>query len=193
MNRWTPEEELKLLTDISAGKKFSDLAPIYNRSDSALELRLKKIIYENIQFGKKSINSLHKSTNIPESTINQYFYSYKDYLEKQQKIKEKKGEDVKTVVDNVVNIINSANYPTDQTAQNNIHKGGSSNKLDSLLHISKLDKKIDKLATKLEKENKLLGAIVENKMLKNQINKLNKKNELDDDMKKIIKKMARKK
>ena len=67
-NKWTAEEEIKLVNDISKGKTFSDLKDQYNRTELALELRLKKIIYENINAGKTA-SSLAKSLKLQEDKI----------------------------------------------------------------------------------------------------------------------------
>ena len=48
--RWTREEEGKLLKLIASGKTCKELTGGFNRSENALELRLKKIIYDNIVY-----------------------------------------------------------------------------------------------------------------------------------------------
>ena len=73
---WTQEEELQFLKNLSAGKNLEELAIIHNRSVSALELRLKKIVYDNILNGT-SQTSLALLLKIPEDKIVQYCYEYK--------------------------------------------------------------------------------------------------------------------
>ena len=82
---WTNQEEINFIKDISMGQKISDLANKYNRSTSALELRIKKIIYDNIISGKNEYN-LSKILKIPKEKIKQYYYEYHGFLEKKGKI-----------------------------------------------------------------------------------------------------------
>ena len=42
--RWAKEEELRFIKGVAGGKTFDELAVVHNRTSSALELRLKKII-----------------------------------------------------------------------------------------------------------------------------------------------------
>ena len=42
--RWTINEEKQLINDIANSKSYQELAPKYNRSANALELRIKKIV-----------------------------------------------------------------------------------------------------------------------------------------------------
>ena len=82
--RWTLEEEKKLIKAIKHGVNLDNLAKQFNRSENALELRLKKIIYDTIA-EKKSLKSIVKSLNFTEDKVKQYFYSYKDMMEKKGK------------------------------------------------------------------------------------------------------------
>jgi len=189
-NKWTAEEEIKLVNDISKGKTFSELKDQYNRTELALELRLKKIIYENINAGKTA-TSLAKSLKLQEDKINQMFYAYKDYLDKQGKpttnitIPETKiinKSKVTDVVNEVIDKITEHKININPTTHNNEKNNKDKDKDDII-------KKIEKIANKLEAENKLLKAIVDNKLLKDEINKLNKRGEIDKKTKKILKKL----
>ena len=81
-NRWTIEEESKLLKLIASGKTYKELSGGFNRSENALELRIKKIIFENISNGK-SADRVSSLLNMPKDKIMQYYYAYKDYINKQ--------------------------------------------------------------------------------------------------------------
>ncbi|ARF08789.1 hypothetical protein Catovirus_1_839 [Catovirus CTV1] len=85
---WTKEEEIEFVKDISNGKELNDLAGKYNRSANALGLRLKKIIYDNIESGR-SEKKLANITKISEDKIKQYYYEYKGFIEKKNKTIEK--------------------------------------------------------------------------------------------------------
>jgi len=82
--KWTLDEEKQLIKAIKHGKSFESLAKEFNRSENALELRIKKIIYDTIS-EKKSLKSIAKSLNFNEDKVKQYFYSYKDMMEKKGK------------------------------------------------------------------------------------------------------------
>jgi Fe-S oxidoreductase len=82
--RWTLEEEKKLIKAVKHGEKIDSLAKAFNRSENALELRIKKIIYDTIS-EKRSLKSIAKSLNFTEDKVKQYFYSYKDMMEKKGK------------------------------------------------------------------------------------------------------------
>ena len=81
-NRWTREEESNLLKNIQSGKTYAELAGGFNRSENALEMRVKKIIYENITSGKTP-SKISELLNISSDKIMQYYYSYKEHLEKE--------------------------------------------------------------------------------------------------------------
>ena len=181
-SRWTHEEELNLIKDISSGATLDSLATKHNRSISAMELRLKKIIYENASTGK-SLDSISKLLNIPEDKVRQYFYSYKEFREKhtgliddiiptiksssnhQSKFSGSKGSD------------NRSSGSKGSDNQSGGSKGSSSNKLD----------KIKSKLRKMEEENRIIKLIIENKELTHKLNKLIKDGKLDEGVKNLIK------
>lgn len=163
-SRWTRDEELNLIKDISAGVSLEKLAEKHNRSISAIELRLKKIIYENMLAGK-SLDMISKLLNISEDKTRQYFYSYKEFKEKHT---------------GLVDDINISNKIDNEEKQNvEIQSGGKSSN-------EKMDKIKSKLK-KMEEENKIIKLIVENKELTHKLNKLIKDGKLDESVKKLIK------
>lgn len=90
--RWTRDEEMRLIKDISAGKDFYELADNYNRSSNALELRIKKIIYDNIQVGK-TIEQLSRILNMSPQRISNYYDHYRDINKKNNDKIENNKED----------------------------------------------------------------------------------------------------
>ncbi len=64
---------------------MDSIATTLGRTSSALDLRLKKIIYDNMTAGK-SPESLSALMHIPVDKIQQYYYEYKGFLEKKAKI-----------------------------------------------------------------------------------------------------------
>ena len=189
--RRTLEEEKKLIKDVKNGLDISSLAKELNRSENALELRIKKIIYDSIA-GSKSINVISRSLNLPEDKVKQYFYSYKDMMEK-------KG---KNTVDIVENNNNNNNKKDDVLSNIKLHvnekkdsKGGSrkehkrdsrkEHKGGSKKENSKEHSRID--LDKLKRQNDKMETILKNVQLKNEIKKALKTNKLDKDEIKIVK------
>lgn len=83
--RWTKEEELKFIQGVASGQSLDELGIAHSRTKSALQMRLKKIIYENVA-GGKSANMLATMLKLPVDKVKQYFYSYKEFIEKNKGI-----------------------------------------------------------------------------------------------------------
>ena len=86
-NKWTRDEELILMKEISNGETLEDISTKHHRSIPSVELRLKKIIFENVNGGKK-IENVASVLNLPVNKIREYFYSYKEFREKHKSIEE---------------------------------------------------------------------------------------------------------
>ncbi len=155
-NRWTEEEEHNLVKYISHGKKISDLANTFNRSENALSWRLKKIIYENMIHGK-TVKNLSKLLNLPDDTINQYYYSYKDYISK-------KNKDV-----------------------SNIKINTTLTKSDKKPHIKQSGGEVINKIERIERQNRIIKAVLENKELRANLKKQYRKGLLDKGTQKILK------
>lgn len=173
---WTKEEEMHFLKDISHGSNIQDLVKQYNRSQSALELRLKKIVFDNIESGK-NYYKLSKIVKIPEDTIKQYYYEYKAFLEK-------KGT-LQNEIDKVIKMKqNNDDYIPNKQNKDNRYEQNSRNKNKEAI-INKFKKKI----RKIERENKIMKEILDNIKFKNNITKLIDQGLIDDKTKRIIKKI----
>ncbi len=173
-NKWTNEEELNLVKDISAGIAFETISQKHGRSISAIELRLKKIIYVNACSGK-SMDNISKLLKIPEDRVKQHYYSYKEFKEKHSKI----IDDVK--IPDIISVNNqhivSNNLQSTKTHNTTCIQSGGNYKLE----------KIELKIQKLELENRLIKSIVENKDLTHKLNKLIKEGRVDKGVKHIIK------
>jgi hypothetical protein len=174
-NRWTFEEESKLLKLLSSGKTCKELSGGFNRSENALELRVKKIIYENIS-NNKSPEKISELLSMPKDKVMQYYYSYKDHLEREQKIgggntlsvKESEVSQTKfdynlSKIDNLSKLNQNPGRPVKSVKPvklNNNKVGGSytSDKLEKL--------------EKLELQNKKMKLLLENQILKHRLAKL---------------------
>ena len=77
--KWTNDEELKLIKSISVGKSIEQIATDHNRSISAVDMRLKKIIYENISSGL-SIDRISKLLNLPNKSLKKQLHQNSSYI-----------------------------------------------------------------------------------------------------------------
>lgn len=199
--RWTEQEEISLLKDISNGVSLDLLSQKHNRSVSAIELRLKRRIYDNVQHGK-SLHEITKVMKMNSDKVAQYYWSYKEFKENKDKNKDKNKD---TNVQNSVPFI----QPTVQTFQPvqinsqipvqfqvpsslSIQAGGGDNDVNNAMVNKAFEepKVIDKLEMKLKKletENRILKLVVENRELRGQLKKLIKEGKVDESIKNLIK------
>ena len=169
---WTKDEEIKLLKEIADKKSISELAKIHDRSENAIELRLKKLIYDNI-VGGKSKSSLAKLLNIEPDKIKQYYYEYKGFIEKKgMTVDKEKLSDIEHKLDKDIS----------REKSKKSEKSDKSNK-------SKKEEKIKDRLRKLEKENKVMKEILDNIGMKKKIDKLIDHGFLNSKIKSIIKKI----
>ena len=193
-SRWTREEELKLIKSISTGESLDILSIKHGRTSSAIELRLKKIIYENA-IGGKSMENISKLLNIPEEKIRQYFYSYKEFNEKHG------------------GLIDAIHMPPDnptplpipvpmQFGGNNYMKNQMNNQMNNQIIGGRLNQgsftenkfeKFEEKLKKLELENKILKLVVDNKDLTLKLNRLIKDGKVDKSIKGVIKSIRKSK
>lgn len=195
MSKWTKEEELDLIKDIANGLQIEHIAIKRNRSNSAIELRLKKIIYENIIAGR-SAEIMSKKINMPIDKIKQYFYSYKDFKEKHSdKIEDKINlkinksdffHDHKNQHDSST-VFTKLHHEIEKIKENTNEKHSNLN-YNKKLKSTDLENKIKQL----ELENKLINLIVENKQLNSQLNKLIKDGKVNKNIKIAIKNIREK-
>ena len=164
--KWTRQHELELVNTVAKGGSLESFSQLHNRSKTATELRLKKIIYENY-IGGRSLESISKLLNIDFDKITQYYYSFKDFKEKQNKNIDQHQHATMGVVTN--------------PDAKQIQYGG-----ETLSNVDKLNGIKLKLK-KIEIENKILKLIVENKNLTEQLNKLISDKKIDPSVKQLIK------
>ena len=164
-NRWTVQEESKLLKLLATGKTCKELSGGFNRSENALELRVKKIIYENITNGKEP-ERIAVLLNYPKDKVMQYYYSYKDYIGKQQ-----------GGMNNNSDNINKSINPTTNDKFNKLDQINQINQLNN--EKSQISKQHDLNQMKggekvfsLENQNKHMKLIIENYILKQKLAKL---------------------
>lgn len=215
-SRWSRDEELMLIRDISTGINIETIATKHNRSSSAVELRLKKIIYENAMSGR-SIENISKLLKLNEEKTRQYFYSYKEFKEKhtgliEDNSKLKQDNRPQTGIQKGGQLQIPQNIP--QNIQQNIPQNTYPPNIQNIplqnVDITQLPtinnqliqpqhfggetaRKLHKIQSKMHKienENKALKLIVENKELTQQLNKMIKEGKVDKSVKKLIKVMG---
>jgi hypothetical protein len=159
--KWTPEEELKFITAIKNGISLEKLSNIHNRTQSALELRLKKIIYSKILDGM-SKNKISSLLNISLQNVEQYYYSYMSWLESKQTKQIKQTEQIEQPKINKITKIN----------KNNKHQYNNTN--------IELEIKL------LKKENKLLKLLLSDISIRKYIYDRYRNRKLDEKTMKIL-------
>jgi hypothetical protein len=201
---WTKDEEVNFLKDISAGKNINEIALQYNRSPSALNLRLKKIIYENMKGGAKE-ESLAKLLHMDINKVKQLFYEYQGFIDK-------KAEQGIIPAQTASTLINKETIKTEHKNDNfskieaptppkllNIGGNKTENKSE---HKSKLNSEVNNIPqfeqdnrikfaeklSKIKKENKIMKELVDNSELRKKINKMIREGVLDKKIKKVIRK-----
>jgi hypothetical protein len=153
-SRWTKDEELQFIKYIAKDKSMSYISKKHNRSESALELRLKKIVYDNLVKGV-SVDKLSKKLKIDKNKITQYYYSYRDFLESKGKV----VEDIKLTNSQATTKVKTKNNMTkdkiEKIEQQNrlleilIKNNQMKSQVKKLYKNNKFDKKIKKLVKKM--------------------------------------------
>ena len=169
-NRWTFEEESKLLKLVSSGKTYKELSGGFNRSENALELRVKKIVYENIS-SNKSPEKISELLSMPKDKVMQYYYSYKDHIEREQKmaggnISAKESEKSQSRTETGLSKIDNLSR-LNQNPIKSVKPIESNNKIGGSYTSDKLEK-----LEKLELQNKKMKLLLENHILKHKLAKL---------------------
>lgn len=193
--RWTREEELSLIKDIANGYNLNLIAEKHGRSVSAIELRLKRIIYENIKSGT-NLQNVSKLLKINIDKVTQYYYSYKEFKEKHSNhaspVEQQGGNSFENNNSNNNNIVSRIQIDEINKQYNDINKELNVNEIEKI-NLEKAfaepsgPQKLDSKLKKIETENKILNLIIENKKLTEQLNKLIKEGKVDPSIKTLIK------
>ena len=203
--KWTKNEELELINNIASGKGFETFAQNHGRSVSAVELRLKKIIYENCINGK-SLEHISQLLKINIDKTTQYYYWYKEFKESKDKTKNNSnvntgsahilegGAIQSTVQSTVQPIVQPVVQPTIQSIQPFEQLQNDPIKIKNIdAQIEKAfaePNNLEKIESKLKKlkmENEILKLIVENKELTQKLNQLIDEKKIDPSIKQLIK------
>jgi len=180
-SRWTKEEELEFVKGVANGKSMDELSQVHDRTSTALELRLKKIVYDNMAKGKNA-ESLARNLHIHKDKVLQYYFAYIDF-------REKNGKEVKRI--NVDTSSKKSQHGGRHKSHRSKEKSKSKSKTITVKHhrggnhTEKMNSRIDEL----EKQNKLFDTIIKNSQMKSRVKKLYKDDKLDSTMRKIVRKM----
>ena len=188
--RWTLEEEKKLIKSVKNGTSLEIMSKEFGRSENALELRIKKIIYDTVA-EKKSIDSIAKSLKITEDKTKQYFYSYKDMLEKNGK----KTIDLIENGDKSNKKDSKKDRKTNRVDLKTNRVDLKTNKVD--LKTNKVDLKTNKPSyidiDKIKKQNEHMTIILKHIELKKEIKKLLSDGKIDKKLKLTLTQLFEKK
>jgi len=191
--RWTINEEKQLINDIANSKSYQELAPKYNRSANALELRIKKIVYDNIA-AKRTPEMIGGQLNLPVDKVKQYFYSYKEMLEKRGKpvsgidvnnnIKQETigaGNNISAKPNNLNMSMSAGNIKNRQVNQNNQQVSQQNNQQI----IDQVGGNQDLI--NIKNQNDTFKEVIENVKMRRKLRKLLKAGKLSPEMKDILK------
>lgn len=190
---WTSQEEIEFLKGISNKISIDELSKKHNRTPSAMELRLKKIVHENIKNGK-SEEGLAKLLNLDIEKIKQYNYEYKAFIEKKEDHGITNNQTASTLIDKqVMNGGTSSKLtiePPTKTKTINMYNKKLSSTNTKLEDAGTTKEKFIKKITKLKKENKFMREVVDNRELRKKINQMIKDGSLDKKFKSVLKKIT---
>ncbi len=162
MNKpWSETEEIELIKLVKAGISSDEIAMKFGRSSSAIDLRIKKIIYDNIEKGISVLN-LAKFLNLTSDKILGYYHSFKQ----RKAFEDNKEKSVKQYTP----IQNLANTPIKgELSQNKSNKSERSDKKEIMpifqnMVSQKSEPKSENLNNKPGYEDILLRGIDFNKM-----------------------------
>lgn len=193
---WSKSEEISMIKDIRNKKTFDEISIKYDRSVSALELRLQKIVHDNIVAGK-SFEDLSNIIGFSVDKIKQYYYEYQGFIEKKIKKKDKLNQSA------TIPTISSVPINKDHIKELSLmheslpYKEMSDNIESPIIHETPIiscslhkecttDK--ENVLDKIERENKFMRAILDNIELKKKIKYYIDKNILDTKIIELVKK-----
>ena len=141
-NKWTREEQKQLIVELKNGVALEEIAKKHERTVTAVEVRIQKIVYDAIKNKGTSFDKLAEITGQTKRKLLEYYKEYQQFM------------DSNKIIPKIENI---------QEQQ----KGGSHNSDKS--DMSRV-KKLEKLTYKLSVENKILKKVIKNMTKKKYFN-----------------------
>lgn len=153
--QWTHDEELKMLKLIRNKISIEEIAKKHDRDIHSIELRLQKIIYENISINNNDAKTVSLTLNLPYEDVIHKYQSYKSAIESNKELNRELNRELNKEIN------------------------------------EERDQELDLKIKKLERENKLIRLILENKVLHKKLNEQIKKNNINKNILDIIKNMRK--
>ena len=131
-NKWTREEQKQLIVELKNGVALEEIAKKHERTVTAVEVRIQKIVYDAIKNKGTSFDKLAEITGQTKRKLLEYYKEYQQFMDSNK-------------------IINK------QKQDGGSHKSHKSDNSD----MSRV-KKLEKLTYKLSVENKILKKVIKN-------------------------------
>ena len=145
---WTNKEELELIKSIRNKVSIDEIAKKHNRDINSIELRLQKIIYENITENNKDIKSISNALNLSEEDILRRYKLYKNFIENK---KDDKKEDILSMdnIEKKIQKLERENKFIKLILENNeLHK-----KLNEQIEKGQVEKNIKNIIKEMRKQD----------------------------------------
>ncbi len=206
MNKpWSETEEVELIKFVKEGISYDEIAMKFGRSSSAIDLRIKKIVYDNIEKGM-SVFNLAKFLNLSSDKILGLYHSFKQ--RKTYENNKEKSVKQETPIQNLVQTPVKIVSPNKTDKTDNLDKSSKKEIMPFFQNIisNKSEKKSENIENKagyedillrgidfnkMKIENDMMKLMLENVVLKKKIKKLIKSGKFNSSMTHILEKIRK--
>ena len=141
-NKWTREEQKQLIVELKNGAALEEIAKKHERTVTAVEVRIQKIVYDAIKNKGTSFDKLAEITGQTKRKLLEYYKEYRQFMDSNK-------------------IVPKIENKQEQKQDGGSHKSDNSD-------MSRV-KKLEKLTYKLSVENKILKKVIKNMTKKNNL------------------------
>jgi hypothetical protein len=149
---WTHNEEIELLKSIRNKAPLQNFATKYNKNIPSIELRLGKIIYENVNENKKDIHDIAKALQIPEDEVNKKYKLYENSITHNDKNHQENNNihipNVEEIEKKIEKLERENKFINLILENNDLH-----HKLNDAINNNKINKNIKTIIKELRKKN----------------------------------------
>ena len=92
--KWTKEEDEKLISEINKGISYEDIAMSHGRSETAVKMRAIVNSFENVS-PEESIEEIASSISLPKEIVEEYLKNKQEWKQKKDNEKSEKKSDYK--------------------------------------------------------------------------------------------------
>lgn len=178
-NKWTGDEEIKLIEMFREKKSIDEIAVILNRTPNAIEQRINKIIYENYKKSGKPLDQQAKSLNITVDEVIKHVNLRESFIkQKLNGIKKELGSNISSKNLSGGSLNESVINPSKTYLNDPVNDNSFEINQEKLIVLKKI-----------EYENRFIKAVIENKILHKQLNDLIKKGKIDSNVTNFLKKL----